>query len=960
MDNCIVPKWIAFFEEWGGNRGENQVSRTARMRSCAQQQQQQQQPPLSHANGNKFASCRYICTHNMHRHTLTRTVDVCESKKCEHYGVCETDTNGEAKCVCPSECSNNSSESPGSSSSSAVVCGSDGVTYDSECELKKVSCKTQSLIVVSYKGDCGEYRPTRKTKTSSKATRTVRRVMYRYYYYSEQCANVACENGARCEAGQCICPLQCPEPTGDSVCGSNSKTYPSECELQKAACQREPHLPPLHVTFYGECGEGFPVAALTTMSTPSLSRFVTPSGASSSGEVITGLPGAGGVGGHHDELEACRDIQCEFNATCELGPDRFPRCSCKFDCASIAPENMQPVCGSDMHTYPSKCHMLMQSCQKQQEIRLRPLDLCQGLEVKPCNGEQPMLDSEGKEYDCGDGPNRRDCPSLGYCHRTPRFARCCSKVSAGPGGGANGGANGGSNAARPPATRCEDSWHGCCPDGRTAALGPDGAGCPNQCGCNRHGSLADTCDPESGQCQCRPGVGGLKCDRCMPGYWGLSKIDKGHQGCILDAVLPIPSSCNKLECYSGGQCSESSSATGLAAPHCVCPNDCPEDSPARGFTVCGSDGQTYDNECELKLYACRYQTDVVAQAFGQCRGAKADEDDRRRGGYYYGGARPNMLRHDSMTANTDLPVKRFTAMHYTQPDAAISPLSKSTKHLMVPEPDARYYYTNRAGSEETPPVDRKNLKQGSAAAYRPTPATIRVVTPILGEYCSENKDCVIIGSICKDSRCACGPDYVETSDRQDCSSIGDNAPVLPTEEFRACSSSPCHPKSICIDLPGSTYTCQCHEDYTGFHCDEPVNRRDYEVASFDGKSYVRMNKLKGYFKISIDVEFKTYAENGILMYNQQKVDGTGDFVSLAIVDGFVQFRYNLGNGPVILTSAERVSMKQFHRISAKRYHKDGVLQFNEGDEVAGQSEGMLKSLDLNQDTYIGNIPTNYS
>ncbi|XP_023317624.1 agrin-like isoform X1 [Trichogramma pretiosum] len=790
--------------------------------------------------GNECKLRHEACQHRREIRVLYHEqCNVCESKKCEHYGVCETDTNGEAKCVCPSECSNNSSESSGSSSSSAVVCGSDGVTYDSECELKKVSCKTQSLIVVSYKGDC------------------------------EQCANVACENGARCEAGQCICPLQCPEPTGDSVCGSNSKTYPSECELQKAACQREPHLPPLHVTFYGECGEGFPVAALS-------------------------------------------------------------------------------------------------------------------LEVKPCNGEQPMLDSEGKEYDCGDGPNRRDCPSLGYCHRTPRFARCCSKISAGPGGGVNGGANGGSNAARPPATRCEDSWHGCCPDGRTAALGPDGAGCPNQCGCNRHGSLADTCDPESGQCQCRPGVGGLKCDRCMPGYWGLSKIDKGHQGCIpcgcslfgstredceqmtglcvckpeiqgkkctictdhnkiltpkgcqpVDAVLPIPSSCNKLECYSGGQCSESSSATGLAAPHCVCPNDCPEDSPARGFTVCGSDGQTYDNECELKLYACRYQTDVVAQAFGQCR-------------------------DDSMTANTDLPVKRFTAMHYTQPDAAISPLSKSTKHLMVPEPDARYYYTNRAGSEETPPVDRKNLKQGSAAAYRPTPATIRVVTPILGEYCAENKDCVIIGSICKDSRCACGPDYVETSDRQDCSSIGDNAPVLPTEEFRACSSSPCHPKSICIDLPGSTYTCQCHEDYLGFHCDEPVNRRDYEVASFDGKSYVRMNKLKGYFKISIDVEFKTYAENGILMYNQQKVDGTGDFVSLAIVDGFVQFRYNLGNGPVILTSAERVSMKQFHRISAKRYHKDGVLQFNEGDEVAGQSEGMLKSLDLNQDTYIGNIPTNYS
>jgi coxsackievirus/adenovirus receptor len=48
-----------------------------------------------------------------------------------------------------------------------------------------------------------------------------------------------------------------------------------------------------------------------------------------------------------------------------------------------------------------------------------------------------------------------------------------------------------------------------------------------------------------------------------------------------------------------------------------------------------------------------------------------------------------------------------------------------------------------------------------------------------------------------------------------------------------------------------------------------------------------MNRLKAYHKFSIEVEFKTYADNGIILYNQQKSDGTGDFVSLAIVDGSV-------------------------------------------------------------------------
>ena len=77
--------------------------------------------------------------------------------------------------------------------------------------------------------------------------------------------------------------------------------------------------------------------------------------------------------------EACRDIRCDFEATCELDSEGYPRCSCLFDCG----EETTPVCGSDLRTYPSLCAMRVEACQRQEELRLRPLDLCQGICLLP-------------------------------------------------------------------------------------------------------------------------------------------------------------------------------------------------------------------------------------------------------------------------------------------------------------------------------------------------------------------------------------------------------------------------------------------------------------------------------------------------------------------------------------------------------------------------------------------------
>ena len=53
-----------------------------------------------------------------------------------------------------------------------------------------------------------------------------------------------------------------------------------------------------------------------------------------------------------------------------------------------------------------------------------------------------------------------------------------------------------------------------------------GGGC-NPCNCDPNGRVPlTTCNPETGQCRCKEagaGVGGRRCDTCLPGYYNFYK-----------------------------------------------------------------------------------------------------------------------------------------------------------------------------------------------------------------------------------------------------------------------------------------------------------------------------------------------------------------------------------------------------------------------------------------------------
>ncbi|CAH8649223.1 unnamed protein product [Heterobilharzia americana] len=97
-------------------------------------------------------------------------------------------------------------------------------------------------------------------------------------------------------------------------------------------------------------------------------------------------------------------------------------------------------------------------------------------------------------------------------------------------------------------------------------------GC-SPCECNPIGTLANygpegvgVCNPETGQCPCKPGVGGLNCDKCYDGFYGFH-TGQGCQPCDCNSVGAVKESCDdrtgQCECRPnviGRQCDKCQSA----------------------------------------------------------------------------------------------------------------------------------------------------------------------------------------------------------------------------------------------------------------------------------------------------------------------------------------------------------------------------------------------------------------
>ena len=77
----------------------------------------------------------------------------------------------------------------------------------------------------------------------------------------------------------------------------------------------------------------------------------------------------------------------------------------------------------------------------------------------------------------------------------------------------------------------------------------------------------------------------------------------------------------------------------------------------------------------------------------------------------------------------------------------------------------------------------------------------------------------------------------------------------------------------------------------------------------------------------VSIIFKPQENSGLLIYSHQSTNGfpAEDFLALSLNDGFVEFRYNLGTGTVVIRSSNRVALNQWHNVTAARTDRDGTV-----------------------------------
>ncbi|XP_062981542.1 protein eyes shut homolog [Elgaria multicarinata webbii] len=167
----------------------------------------------------------------------------------------------------------------------------------------------------------------------------------------------------------------------------------------------------------------------------------------------------------------------------------------------------------------------------------------------------------------------------------------------------------------------------------------------------------------------------------------------------------------------------------------------------------------------------------------------------------------------------------------------------------------------------------------------------------------------------------------------------------------------CRRGSTCVPLPDG-YTCHCPLGTSGIYCEQALTISDASFSS-NKSSWMSFHSFNIRHKVHIQLQFQVLSGNGILFYTAQHLSPrSGDFLSISLVNGYVQLRYNLGDRTVILQTFQNVHITNstWYLIKAGRVGNEGYLDLD-GINITQKASNGMTALDTHTDFYVGGVPS---